>query len=500
MLGIGIIMRGLPDKPFFVAICIFSVPGLPMSQKAIIVHGHFYQPPREDPLTTVIPDEPGAAPYRNWNERIHAECYRPNAELGNFQQISFNIGPTLLHWMDGYDPVTVRQITAQDRSNQQAFGVGNAMAQAYHHTILPLASSSDKIIQIQWGIADFVHCFGRRPQGMWLPETAVDYETLSVLANMGIEFTILAPWQADAHDLDLTIPYLVELPGKRSITVFFYQGELSARVSFDASATENADRFLEAELWPKYSSSDRQQPQLLVLATDGELYGHHKPFREQFLSHLLNGSSARRGITRTFPALWLMEHPARQRTGLREGTSWSCHHGIARWREECACSPLDGSWKKRLRLSLERLASELDELYFETVYPLVSRPRLLRQHYIHVMLGETSAEALITEMAGRSLTTQQVLRIHLMLESQRERQRMFTSCGWFFDDFDRIEAKNNLAYAAQATRLARIATGADLSSQTASDLRRVVSPRSGLRADAIFNHHLNRTWVMGRFD
>jgi hypothetical protein len=468
-----------------------------MTFKSLCIHGHFYQPPREDPLTGIIPTEPGASPYRNWNERIHAECYRPNAELGNFKHISFNIGPTLFNWMAAHDRLTYQRIIEQDQSNVEQFGVGNAIAQAYNHTILPLASSSDKVIQVYWGIADFIHRFKRKPQGMWLPETAVDNETLAVFANHGIEFTILAPWQAAENHIDITEPYLVQLPGGQKITVFFYERDLSGKISFDSPTTENADRFAEKDLFPLFHNEKGKNsyPQMLILASDGELYGHHKPFREQFLYHLLDGASTQHGITPTFPALWLKHYPPRQSARIREHTSWSCHHGIARWMEDCACSPLDGAWKSHLRKSLDRLASELDALYFDAVYPMISKPRILRLRYIHAILGEIQTTDLINEMAGRILTNDQILRIQLLLESQRERQRMFTSCGWFFDDFDRIEPKNNLAYAAQAIRLARLATGENLAPQAIADLKKVVSPRTGQRADIAFNYHLDRTWV-----
>jgi alpha-amylase/alpha-mannosidase (GH57 family) len=214
-----------------------------MMTRALCIHGHFYQPPREDPLTGAVPEEIGAAPYRNWNERIHAECYRANAELGNFERISFNVGPTLFDWMAQHDPDTSRKIVEQDRANVRQFGVGNAIAQAYNHAIMPLATSADKRTQVAWGIADFTHRFGRKPQGMWLPETAVDIETLTIMAEQGITFTLLAPWQADAESIDPTEPYLVRLPGGRSIAVFFYHQGLSGRVSFDPALTSNADAF-----------------------------------------------------------------------------------------------------------------------------------------------------------------------------------------------------------------------------------------------------------------
>jgi hypothetical protein len=465
-----------------------------MPTKALCIHGHFYQPPREDPFTGAIYPEVGAEPYDNWNERIHAECYRPNAQLGNFEHISFNVGPTLFPWLATHDPATYRSIIEQDRANLRRYGLGNALAQAYNHTILPLATTADKILQIVWGIADFEHRFGRPPQGMWLPETAVDLETLALLRDHGIEFTILAPWQANTESLDATEPYLVKLPGGRTITVFFFQRDLSSRLSFDPSATANADSFALYDLAKYYQpeKTKRSEPQLLLLASDGELYGHHQRFREHFLAHLLNGASVQAGLTPTFLALWLKNYPPRQTIEIREMTSWSCHHGIARWRGDCACAPTKGIWKLHLRQALDRLAKALDWTYFETAYPHVSKPRVLREKYIHAILGKMSSERLINEMADHALTGERNLRLRLLLEAQRERQRMFTSCGWFFEDFDRIEPKNNLAYAARAVQLTRIATGEDLAPQVLSDLKKVVSPRTKLRGDQVFRRHLKR--------
>lgn len=466
-----------------------------MPNKAFSVHGHFYQPPREDPITGIIPKEPGASPYENWNERIYQECYRPNAELKNFERISFNVGPTLFSWIESNHPETYKQILAQDRVNISKHSVGNAIAQAYNHTILPLSSASEKATQIHWGIVDFTHRFERPPQGMWLPETAVDYETLAIMSNQGIEFTILAPWQADVEDLDPSEPYRVLLPGGGSIIIFFYERELSAQISFDQEASADADIFAKEELSPFYKANKDMngEDKLFVLASDGELYGHHQPNREQFLYNLLNGAGAESGLTSSFPGLWLKSHQARKTIRIREGTSWSCHHGITRWKGDCACTSLDGSWKLNLRSALNRLAIALDRIYFETVYPLVPKPRLLIQQYIHVLLGEIQVEELVADIAGRPLTKVQAERVSKLLESQYERQRMFTSCGWFFDDFDRIEPKNVIIYAAQAVHLVHHATGEDLAVQTALDLKRVISPRTGLSADKVFNQHLERT-------
>lgn len=465
-----------------------------MTGRYFTVHAHFYQPPREDPLTGIIPREPGAAPFPNWNERIHAECYRPNAELRNFEQISFNVGPTLFKWMAAYDPPTYQKIVEQDQVNVRRYQVGNALAQAYNHTILPLASYQDKVTQVAWGIADFEHRFGRRPRGMWLPETAADSETLDVLAQQGIEFTILAPWQAGEEDLDVTEPYRVPLANGREITVFFYQRDLSARISFDAGATVNADSFAEYVLRPYFNPEKerRGEPQLLLVASDGELYGHHQYLRDHFLARLVDGASSRLSITPTFLSRWLASHPPRRSMQIRERTSWSCHHGVTRWAGKCSCTPGDGGWKAQLRFAFERLSAEIDRLYLNVTQPFIDDPWSLRNRYVHVLLGETSPGALIEEMAGRALTSEQVRRIHLMLEAGRERQRMFTSCGWFFEDFDRIEPRNNVAYAAQAVYLCRLATGVSLEEVAREDLHRVVSERTGLRADKVFERHLRR--------
>ena len=463
-------------------------------KRSLAIHGHFYQPPREDPLTGKIPDEPGAEPYRNWNQRILAECYRPNAELGNFSRISFNVGPTLCEWMESYDPATCEKIVAQDQANVKKFGVGNAIAQAYNHTILPLANLNDKVTQVSWGIADFKHRFGRKPQGMWLPETAVDMETLEVLAEQGIEFTILAPWQADSERLDPTQPYLVALPGGKSITVFFYHASLSAKVSFDPEATTNADVFIKNYVLPEYKKEafERGEPQLLLIATDGELYGHHQHFRDRFLAHLVNGASEEVGLNSTYPALYMRDHPPRRTIGIKNKTSWSCHHGVTRWMGECDCTPNSGPWKTYFRRSMDKLAASLDQIYYDTIVQYIPDPWALRNRYIEVILCEISAEDLIWEMAGKKLDQETTHRIYLLLESQRERQRIFTSCGWFFEDFARIEPKNNITYAAMAVRLTKLATGEDLSSQALSDLRLVVSSRTGLHGDTVFKRQMSR--------
>jgi hypothetical protein len=463
-----------------------------MTVRSFSIHGHFYQPPREDPITGMIPEEAGAAPHKNWNERIHAECYRPNALLRNFEKISFNVGPTLCEWMEDHHPDTCELILEQDRANVQKHGVGNAIAQAYNHTILPLAGYEDKVTQVAWGIADFEHRFGRKPQGFWLPETAADQETLAVLADQGIEFTILAPWQANEPKLDTSEPYRVVLPGGKALTVFFYHAELSSRISFDPTATSNADFFAGTLLQSAFRPEKEGEPQIILLASDGELYGHHQHFRDYFLAHIVNGASGRTGLSLTYPALWLKDCSPRKTATIRPKTSWSCHHGITRWAGDCGCTPGDGVWKAYLRRAFDHLGFALNRSYLSALSQTIQDPWDLRNRYIHVILGNLTVDELVYQAAGKRLEREEVNRIAALLRAQFERQRMFTSCGWYFEDFSRIEPRNNVAYAAQAVHLTRQATGEDLGPQAMQDLRWVLSHRSGMRGDVIFQQQLRR--------
>jgi alpha-amylase/alpha-mannosidase (GH57 family) len=464
-----------------------------MGLKAFCVHGHFYQPPREDPLTGEIPPEPGAAPFHDWNERIFSECYQPNLEAGNFQRISFNVGPTLFQWMDRNHPEAAQKIAEQDRKNVERYGAGNAMAQAYNHSILPLASPRDRETQVAWGIADFEHRFGRKPRGMWLPETAVNSDTLVALADAGIEFTILAPWQAARHRHAPGGPYAVHLGDGKKIAVFFYNQDLSTRISFDPGATVNADDFVANRLAPLYHDAlaDADEPQLNMIASDGELYGHHQHFRDKFLAYLMDGALLHRDLVPTFPELWLRHFPPRHSISIREDTSWSCHHGVVRWMGDCSCTPRN-AWKAPLRTAFNRLADEIDRVYEEAAGRWVPDPWALRNAYIHVILGEERADELINGMAGHRLDADDLWRVGLLLEAERERQRMFTSCGWFFDDFDRIEPKNNVAYAARAVWLVRQATRINLAPVALNLLRPVRSPRTGLSGAKVFTAQLRR--------
>lgn len=464
----------------------------------LCVHGHFYQPPRDDPLTGEIPIEPGAKPYPNWNERIYSECYRPNAELSNFKRISFNIGPTLCEWLEFTHPDILSNIISQDQYNVDMHGVGNAIAQPYNHTILPLANYQDKVTQVTWGIADFTHRFGRKPQGMWLPETAVNTETLSILAQNKIIFTILAPWQTTEEHLDPTKPYTIDLPGGKSIIAFFFHQELSTALSFNPDVSMNADYFATQQLLPKYQVKDIDtDPQLILLATDGELYGHHQPMRDLFLAHLVNGASEQAGITITYPSLWLKDHQPRKTVFIKENSSWSCHHNLQRWMGACDCTPRNGIWKVYFRRALDNLAKSIDIHYFEYVVQYVPDPWLLLQAYIEVVLGLQTVKDLLSISTKEKLSENDIHKISLLLKAQYEKQRMFTSCGWFFEDFDRIEPQNNLAYAVNAVIYVNEAIGVDLSSIVLRDLHKVISQRSGLRGDDVFLKNYQRARDIG---
>lgn len=460
-----------------------------MNKRYFCIHGHFYQPPREDAITGLIPNETGVAPYQNWNERIHAECYKPNAELGNFQKISFNLGPTLLDWMESYDPNTYRSIIQQERSNVTRFGVGNAMAQAYNHVILPLANRRDKKTQVFWGIEDFAHRFGHKPDGMWLPETAVDFETLEILIDCGITFTILAPWQAKEKGIDTSKPYRVEVGKDKSIIVFFYQMDVSTRISFDPGATSDADKFLLEFLLPAFKNNNKQE--LLLAASDGELYGHHQQFRDKFLNRLMSAPGSNGVISYTYPGKYIRENHILAACKISPNTSWSCHHGITRWSGECNCTP--GSlWKAPLRKALNSIADYQDQIYYEQIAKYVNDPWKLRDEYISVMLRKIEFGDWIRSYNSQRLNDDELQRIKLLMESQVPRQKMFTSCGWFFDELNRIEPKNNIGYAAQATLLIEKATKGNYYDVLVSKLLDVRSSRFDIDGAGIFTEYYQR--------
>ncbi len=461
-----------------------------MTKNFVSIHGHFYQPPRVNPRTGEIPQEKGAQPFENWTARIHAECYLPNAQMENFKHISFNFGPTLTAWLADHQPDTLAHIIRQENAVFRQSGVSNAMAQPYIHAIMPLVGKREKETLVRWGIADYIHHFGRPPQGMWLPETAVDLETLDVLAIYDIHFTILAPWQAKNPSLDISRPYLVKTPSGKEIAVFFYNSFLSSELSFNTSASMEADVFVKDWLIPQVNDMARSGDQLFLAASDGELYGHHMKEREQFLSYLLTKELSEDGFIPTFPALWLKDHPPTNFTQIIENTSWSCHHGIARWKDVCGDAP-NAFWKAPLRSFLDQLAASIDKTYFEIISGYGIDPWKLRDHYVEVLLGKQTLNSMLKGSIKKELAEKEAAQVKLLLQAQFERLRMHSSDAWFFFDFDSIEPLNGLKYAAHATWLVQKATGIDPSTSLRDILKDAKDEKSGLTGVAAFTHALD---------
>ncbi|HAT45708.1 MAG TPA: glycoside hydrolase [Ktedonobacter sp.] len=440
----------------------------------LCLHGHFYQPPREDPFTGIIPIEPEATPYVNFNEKITAECYLPNAEAGNFASISYDLGPTLASWLEGAHPHVYQQIIAADYQHRMRYGVGNALAQAYNHTILPLANSRDKNTQILWGLQDFRHRYGHDAHGMWLAETAVDLESLDLMAQHGVLYTVLAPWQA-AMPIDPTEPYLVHLFNGRSITVFFYNAPLSGGVSFDWNTTSNADLFATSYLPGQLVKSKRDtgEAQLLLIATDGELYGHHKPWRDKFMTHLIQSGAPAYGFEVCTLERYMQMYPATKEVALHVPSAWSCGHGVARWDTGCECTEGDSSWKGKLRSALNHLAECGDQLFEQYAGETLSDPWAARNAYLALRNGWATPESFWAQYgkAQHLLEHPQLAeRTRLLLEAQYYHQYSFTSCGFFFENLDRIEPRNDIAFARRAISLTWQALGIDLQRDFLCDL------------------------------
>ena len=451
----------------------------PTGPAYLCLHGHFYQPPRDDPFTEQIPIEPAATPYANFNEKITEECYRPNAEAGNFDEINFDLGPTLAAWLEDAHPDVYARIIEADRNNVTRYGVGNAMAQAYNHTILPLASTRDKRTQIVWGLSDFERRYGRKATGMWLAETAVDMESLDLLAQYGITYTVLAPWQA-ATPIDPTEPYILPLYDGRSITVFFFNAPLSGGVSFDWNTTSNADMFATGYLPEHIEQSKRAagEPQIILIATDGELYGHHKPWRDKFLTHLLRAGAPSYGFEVCALERYMQMHPATKEVALRLPSAWSCSHGVARWDTGCECTENDSSWKKELNCALRNLADRANPLFEQFAGETLRDPRAARDAYLPIRNGWESLESFWAQQGKPSIDASLMQRTLLLLEAQYYQQCSFTSCGFFFEDLDRIEPRNNIAFARRSISLIWQALGIDLQPAFVNALQAVRSWRT----------------------
>jgi alpha-amylase/alpha-mannosidase (GH57 family) len=462
------------------------------------VHGHFYQPTRENPWTGVVELDDAAAPYHDWNARITAECYARNAAsrilddddrvvriVNNYAGISFNVGPTLLRWLAAGSPSTYELILEADRtSRHEQYGHGGALAQVYNHVIMPLATARDRVTQVRWGLRDFERRFRRRPEGMWLAETAVDLATLEILADHGIGFTILAPHQArrvrrpdglwmDVTEatVDVTVPYRCRLPSGRTITLFFYHGPLSRAIAFEGLLHDGggfAGR-LAGALPP-----EGPQPRLLLAASDGETYGHHHQFGDMALAFALDRLSRDDGIRLTNCAAFLAAHPATAEVEIAENTSWSCAHGIERWRSDCGCRTTEGTqqrWRAPLREGIQWLVDQLGRLFERRGSELFRDPWAARDEAVDLVDAvEGTAEGFLRRH-GVPSDGGQVRSARTLLEMARQAMLMQSSDGWFFDDIAGGETVQIMAHAARAIELAGEA-GAGLEEGFIGHLRR----------------------------
>ncbi|MEM3086364.1 MAG: DUF3536 domain-containing protein [Halobacteria archaeon] len=476
-------------------------------ERYVCIHGHFYQPPRENPWLEAVELQDSAYPYHDWNERVTAECYAPNAVsrildeegrivslVNNYSRISFNFGPTLLAWLEARAPDVYRAVLDADRRSRGRFsGHGSAIAQAYNHAILPLANRRDKRTQILWGVRDFEHRFGRRPEGMWLPETAVDLETLSLLEDAGIRFTILAPTQArrvrrlgeeewrdvSGGRVDPTTAYRVGLPTGRKMALFFYDGPISRAVAFERLLT-NGERFAR-RLLDGFSTS-RPWPQLVHIAADGETYGHHHRHGDMALAYALRRIESDDIARLTNYGEFLAKHPPAHEVEIFENTSWSCAHGVERWRGDCGCASggrpgWNQSWRAPLREALDRLRDEAAPLFEQRARSLLKDPWAARDDYISILLDRSpeSHWRFMERHAVRQLSEGEVTAALKLLELQRHAMLMYTSCGWFFDELSGIEAVQVLQYAGRVVQLAGELFGADLESGLLARLERARS-------------------------
>lgn len=461
-------------------------------EQAILIHGHFYQPPREHPGLESVLRQDSASPYHDWNARICDECYATNTSarllddsgqtrrtLNTFAHISFNFGPTLLSWLERHQPDVLKRIVEADlESCERLHGHGNALAQAYNHMILPLASPRDRRTQLLWGITDFTRRFGRAPEGLWCPETAVDIPTLEALVDAGIRFTLLSPFQASSlrapgarrftdvsgGRIDPSRPYRLKLPRGKSITLFFYHGGASSAVAFDGLLHDGkrlAERL--AGLLP-----NRDDAALAHIATDGESYGHHHRFGEMALAYCIEHLTERLGKRLTSYGAWLATHPADWEVRLHPVSAWSCAHGIGRWSRDCGCRTLAHThqrWRGPLRAALDFLRDRLARRFARDGRSIFRDPWEARDDYIQVLLERTPEMQerflrrhlhpwLLEGFLGASRANPAPCAALRWLELMRHAMLMYTSCGWFFDDIGGIEARQILLYADRVLQLA----------------------------------------------
>jgi alpha-amylase/alpha-mannosidase (GH57 family) len=449
--------------------------------KYVCIHGHFYQPPRENAWLEAVEQQESARPFHDWNARINFECYAPNAaarildEQGwihkirnNYNRISFNFGPTLLTWLAENDPEAYRLILMADKRSLERYGGhGSAMAQVHSHLIMPLCNYRDKITQVYWGVRDFELRFERYPEGIWLAETAVDTETLEILAAHGLQYTVLAPRQAksvrkagssewlgvSAESIDTRRPYWCVLPSGRRIALFFYHGGVAQEVAFNGLL--NSGRTFAKRMAGFFDNND--EAQLAHIATDGESYGHHHRFGEMALADCLNNLESQGWATLTNYGQFLELHPPQWEVQIHENSSWSCVHGVERWRSDCGCNTGGHSgwhqrWRKPLRETLDWLRDRIAPLFEREAAYYLRDPWLARNDYIEVMLRRSDAtmQAFLKKHARRTLSPLEEVIVLRLLEMQRHAVLMYTSCGWFFDEISGIETNQILQYALRA--------------------------------------------------
>jgi len=490
--------------------------------RQLCIHGHFYQPPREDPWMGEIFPEDSAAPSLNWNQRITRESYAPLAWarrtdsggcitdiLNCYEWISFNAGPTLLGWMERNDYPTYQRMVDADRVSIARWGHGNAMAQVYHHTILPLASAQDKKLEIAWARADFRARFGREPEGMWLAECAADTATLEELARQGILFTILSPHQAAAvaesgpddrqehwqpvrgGEMDISEPYNIELPSGRSIAVFFYNGPLSQAVAFER-LLQDGENF-----WLKLSGAANGG--LLTVCTDGETYGHHFTFGEMALAYTLGQAiSGRDNMRLTNYATYLTQNPPTRKVRLHEPSAWSCAHGVERWRSNCGCT--DGGhpqwnqeWRTPLREALNMMKKAVDA-HTTAEAALFKDSAAALEKYGEILAGSVPREAFAADHFTPGLTPEATKKAWQLLAMQEQALAAFASCAWFFDEISRIEPVNSMTYALRALEILKGTGGPTLESDFAAILEKARSNKTeeGTGRTVFENHVLPR--------
>ncbi|MEM3586053.1 MAG: DUF3536 domain-containing protein [Candidatus Jordarchaeaceae archaeon] len=460
----------------------------------VCIHGHFYQPSRENPWLEEVELQDSANPYHDWNEKITAECYAPNtasrildsnnriiAIVNNYTKISFNFGPTLLSWLERHEPEVYESIIEADKESRKYFsGHGPAIAQVYNHVIMPLANRQDKITQVIWGIRDFENRFGRRPEGMWLPETAVDVETLDVMAEQGIKFTILAPHQArcvrkigeeswinvSGGNVNTRMPYLCRLPSGRTISIFFYNGAISNEVAF-GGLLKNGVNFAK-RLISSFSPA-QEQPQIVNIATDGETYGHHFRFGDMALAYCIYFIESNNLAKITVYGEYLEKNPPTYEVKINENTSWSCFHGVERWRNDCGCNiwaypGWTQKWRAVLREAMDWLRDNLALIFEREISAYVQDSWQARNDYVRVILDRSvqNVERFFSDHAVKKLSKEEKTKILKLLEMQRHAMLMYSSDGWFFDEISGIEAIQIMQHAARAIQLAREVSGIDL--------------------------------------